>query len=433
MSDYNSLVTTGRNEVATTREAQLVLAKINARYIMAERHPRDIIKEVEPAIAEVCSRKEFAEVAKYNVVVGGHYDKKGNWIKDYDEDLNIRAAEQLQVCYRNIFDEVMTTYEDSELRRVSFEMTDLETGITHRDEFTIYKTQERKKLKKNKEGKIVQEAIGERINSKGEKIFIVACTPEEVQKKQNAQVSRKMRKMFFRLFPIHLKIKARKYIEDTLRKEIKKNLPDERAKITIAFSKHGVTGDDLEGFIGKTIKKFTEEDIIKLRGIYGSIEEGINTWDDYLSSPSKEEIPETKVELEAKEEPVPPKEETPKEPPKQEKKAAAKTTSTKKETKEDKHLTPKKEAIAAFIKENPGLKDDYLNEINCNLEKNNKSRLKLSINMIDPKKVDGGWFPEHVVAGFDLLSTMADKKKMNEQINNSENTELEPKNDDEWI
>jgi hypothetical protein len=423
MSDYNSLVTTGRNEVATTREAQLVLAKINARYIMAERHPRDIIKEVEPAIAEVCSRKEFAEAAKYRVKVGSKKNTKGEWEDVFDVDLNIRAAEQLMVCYRNIFDEVMTTHEDQELRRVAFEMSDLETGITHRDEFTLYKTQERKKLKKG------QEAIDNRTNSKGENIFIVECTPDEVQKRQNAQVSRKMRKMFFRLFPVHLKIKARKYIDDTLRKEIKKNLKDERAKITIAFAKHGVTGDDLEGYLKQKLNKITEDDIIKLREIYQALEDGIKRWDDYLSPPPKEEIPETKVELEAKEEPAPPKEETPKEPPKQEKKAAAKTTSTKKETKEDKQLKTKKEAIAAFIKENPGLKEDYLNQINCNLEKNNKSRLKLSLNMIDPKKVDGGWFPEHVAAGFDLLPRMADKIK----VNNSEENQAKEEQGEAWV
>jgi hypothetical protein len=291
MFNNNALTILGKNEVATAREANLAIAKIQARYVLALQNPRDLVKEVEPKIAELCSRKEFALTAKYNVVVGGHWEN-GKWVKDYDIDLNIRAAEQLMVCHRNIMSEVNTVYEDDILRRVSFEMTDLETGVTHRDEFTIYKTMERKKLKTDyKTGEITQDALDTRTNSAGEQIYIVACTPEDVQKKQNAQVSRKMRKMFFRLFPADLKIKARKWIDETIQKDVKENINDERAKITTAFAKHGVTGDDLENFIGEKLSRFNPEDIVKLREIWQSLEDGISHWSDYVINPEPEVTP----------------------------------------------------------------------------------------------------------------------------------------------
>ena len=290
MFGNNALTVPGKHEVAASREANLVIAKIQARYVMALQRPRDLVKEVEPKIAELCSRKEFALTAKYNVVVGGHWEN-GKWVKDYDIDLNIRSAEQLMVCLRNIMTEVNTVYEDDILRRVSFEMTDLETGVTHRDEFTIYKTQERKKLKTDNSGKIIQDAVGTRLNSFGEQIFIVKCTPEDVQKKQNAQVSRKMRKMFFRLFPADLKIKARKWIDETIQKDVKENLNDERAKITTAFAKHGVTGDDLENFIGEKLSRFNPEDIVKLREIWQSLEDGLSHWRDYVTVEEPEVTP----------------------------------------------------------------------------------------------------------------------------------------------
>lgn len=307
MFNNNALAVLGKNEVATAREANLAIAKIQARYVMALQRPRDLVKEVEPKIAELCSRKEFALTAKYNVVVGGHWEN-GKWIKDYDIDLNIRAAEQLMVCHRNIMSEVNTVYEDDILRRVSFEMTDLETGVTHRDEFTIYKTQERKKLKKD------QDALGTRTNSNDELVYIVKCTHDDVQKKQNAQVSRKMRKMFFRLFPADLKIKARKWIDETIQKDVKKNINDERAKITTSFAKHGVTGDDLESFIGEKLSRFNPEDIVKLREIWQSLEDGISHWSDYVTVEEpevtpvnlgnakevKEEKPENKEEIQNK-------------------------------------------------------------------------------------------------------------------------------------
>lgn len=285
MFNNNALAMLGKNEVATAREANLVIAKIHARYAMALQLPRDLVKEVEPKIAELCSRKEFALTAKYNVVVGGHFNNRNQWEQDYDIDLNIRAAEQLMVCYRNIMTEVNTVYEDDILRRVSFEMTDLETGVTHRDEFTIYKTQERKKLKKG------QDELGTRTNSKDELVYIVKCTPEDVQKKQNAQVSRKMRKMFFRLFPIDLKIKARMWIDETIQKDVKENINDERARITTAFAKHGVTGDDLESFIGEKLSRFNPDDIMKLREIWQSLEDGISHWSDYVASEEPEVTP----------------------------------------------------------------------------------------------------------------------------------------------
>lgn len=318
MFENNTLTVLGKNEVATAREANMVIAKIQARYVMALQRPRDLVKEVEPKIAELCSRKEFALTAKYNVVVGGHWEKqpkgKDKWIKDYDIDLNIRAAEQLMVCHRNIMSEVNTVYEDDILRRVSFEMTDLETGVTHRDEFTIYKTQERKKLKTDKSGKIIQDAIDTRLNSSGEQIFIVKCTPEDVQKKQNAQVSRKMRKMFFRLFPADLKIKARKWIDKTIESNVKENINNARAKVTTAFAKHGVTGDELETFIGEKLSRFSAKDILKLREIWQSLEDGISHWSDYVTVDEpevtpvnlgkakevKEEKPENKEEIQNK-------------------------------------------------------------------------------------------------------------------------------------
>jgi hypothetical protein len=252
----------------------MAIAKTQARFLVALERPRKY-ELIEPRILEVCARPEFANNARYKVKVGSVF-QDGKWKAVYAEDFNIRAAEQFRLCYPNTYSEVLTVFEDDKVRRVAVEMMDLESNTTYRDEFTIYKTMERKKLKDG------QEALDERMNSKNELIYIVKCTPEDVHKKQAAQVSKSLRNLFFRMFPIDLKIKAERATEQTILGHIKNNINDERRKIATAFYDIGIDANELEKYTKQKISTLSATQIEHLRKVYTTIKDGEANWKDYL-------------------------------------------------------------------------------------------------------------------------------------------------------
>jgi hypothetical protein len=286
LNDNKAMQIFNQGDITSNREVQAAIAEIQARFMLAQMPQMKRVYEVVAAnIKEVCARKGFADNAIYNVKVGSKFNKSTHqWDDVYDEDFNIRAAEQFMIHYRNVSTNVVTVHEDNEKRKVAISLTDLESNITYNDEVTLYKTVERKKLKQG------QTALSERETSiAGQKVFIVACTPEELQKKQDAQVSKKIRKMFFRLFPVELKIMARETVNATILSDIKNNIKDRRVGMLESFKSFGIEPEEIEEYAGKRISKFDEESILAMAKIFNGLKEGELKWSELMAS--KEDIP----------------------------------------------------------------------------------------------------------------------------------------------
>lgn len=281
LGENKSLQTLNPGDITSNREVQAAIAEIQARFMVAQLPQMKRVYEVVAAdIKELCERKGFAQEATYNVKVGSKFNNaSGQWDDIYDEDFNIRAAEQFMIHYRNVSTNTVTVHEDSERRKVAISVTDLESNITYGDEITLYKTVERKKLKQG------QAALSERETSvAGQKVYIVACTPEELQKKQNAQASKKIRKMFFRLFPIELKMMARETIDLTILSDIKKNIKDRRISMLESFKSLGIEPEEIEEYAEKKISNFDEQMILAMGKIYNGLKEGELRWAELLAS-----------------------------------------------------------------------------------------------------------------------------------------------------
>lgn len=252
-----------RGEVAVSAMAAKAKAEVEARYVIAMRpeNRRDHM-QVRAAILDSCKRPKFAEGALYRKPVGGGKTVDG---------FSIRFAEEALKAMRNIVTDSMIVWEDDEKRCIRISVTDLESNTTYSDDMIIAKTVERRTLKDG------QEKLGERLNSYGDKVFIVAATEDDMANKVNAGKSKVIRNSGLRLIPQDILEEAWDQVMETL----KKGGSDPKAeikKVCDAFGALNISPAELERLLGHLIDTISPKELAELRGYYTAIKDGETTW-----------------------------------------------------------------------------------------------------------------------------------------------------------
>lgn len=253
--------TQSSGSLAVSAMAAKAKAEVEARYTIALHRPRSF-EQARDTILAACERPEFAKGALYRKPVGGGKTVDG---------LSIRFAEEALKAMTNICTDAMIVWDDEEKRQIRVTVTDLETNTTYTDEILISKTVERRALKDG------QEKLGERLNSYGDKVFIVAATEDDMANKVNAAKSKIIRNNGLRLVPQDILEEAEALIWHTL----EKGGADSKAevkKICDAFSAIGVKPKDLERYLGHTLDSISPKELVGLRGIYTAIKDQETTW-----------------------------------------------------------------------------------------------------------------------------------------------------------
>lgn len=258
-------------ERAATAVASREQSQINARYIVAERHPRTM-DMVRVNLLRECERTGFASVSRYRKPVGKKPDDNGGWKQQYAEGWSIRFAETALRCMANVYPDSSIVYEDDYVRIMRFSITDLESNLTYSNEVSIKKTVEKKSLRKG------QDAISERKNSNGDTVFTVAATDDELQMKQNSAWSKFIRNGL-RFVPGDILDECERKISETLAHEDKQDPDAAKRKLVDAFVGLGVQPVDLQAFLGKPLDRVQPAEIAKLREIYTAIRDSETTWD----------------------------------------------------------------------------------------------------------------------------------------------------------
>lgn len=257
-----------KGEVAIAAMAAKARAEVEARFAIA--HHRDhkrIINDVRVSILAACKRPAFARGAMYCKPVSGNKTVEG---------FSIRFAEEAIKSMGNIVVDTMTIYEDDERRTIHIFVTDLESNSTYGDEVTLSKTVERRQLKEG------QMAISERMNSTGQKVFLIAATDDELNNKVNAAKSKTIRNSGLRLVPQDILEEA----WDTITNTLEKGGEDPKAetkKVCDAFSTLGVRPAELEKFLGHPMDSVSPKELSQLRKMYTAIREEEATWAGYLA------------------------------------------------------------------------------------------------------------------------------------------------------
>lgn len=258
-------------------------ARVNAMFIMAERHPRSW-DTVRVRLLGHCDRPGFAEIARYKKPAG-RKQVNGQWVDSFAEGLSARFAEIARQEMGNTSTETSVVYEDDLIRIVRASVMDLERNNFDSREITIAKVVERKG-KKQKDGTWTapegRDVIGQRINSYGDPVYLVKATDDEIRNKQNSEISKAQRDESLRLIPKDIRDDCESRVVQVMNDPKKIDPTAARKRIIDSFAKIGVLPDDLIQYIGCALDKISPAQLDELRGLYTAINDGDTTFNEAL-------------------------------------------------------------------------------------------------------------------------------------------------------
>lgn len=191
--------------------------------------------------------------------------------------LNIRFVEMALTVWKNIFTDTVILYDDENKRIIKVTCIDLENNTHFSSERTIVKRIERHDIRG-------REVLSKRITSKGEIIYTVRATDDEIDIATERTSAKMKRNEGLRLIPIEIKEAAIQAIKETAAAAGKNNPDAEKNIILTAFREIGVYPKDIESILGHTLDRVEPHELVKLREIYAAINDGEATWNDYMQS-----------------------------------------------------------------------------------------------------------------------------------------------------
>lgn len=246
------------NSGAQALAAQSV-AMIQARTVMAMQRPRDIDEFRTRLLAE-CKRPGFAQIAMYCKPAG----------RDNITGMSVRFAEAALRHLKNFDVREETIAESIEQVTIRVTATDLETNVSTSTDVRVGKTVERRQRKD-------REVIGERTNSNGDTVYILAATEDEMMVKSGAALAKARRNLIMRLIPGDIVDDCKVQIADTVDSRDKSDPEAARKKLYDAFASLGVGPVKLKAYLGHENTP-NKAEMTELRGIYTAIQTGETTW-----------------------------------------------------------------------------------------------------------------------------------------------------------
>ena len=239
-------------------------AMVEARYVIAFRRPRNW-DAVRVAILRECSRPSFAldKSALYKKPVGGSAEGV--------DGLGIRFVEMALRCMTNILVEQRTILETDMTRVLWVAVTDLEANVTFPREVTIEKTVERSRP--SDDG-----YISVRTNSRGQPVYRVRATEDEVMTKEAAIVSKIVRMCGLRVIPGDLQAEAEDVIRKVRADRAAADPDGERKAIVDGFASLNVPIVELAEYVGHDLGACSPAELGELRSVWGAIRDGETTW-----------------------------------------------------------------------------------------------------------------------------------------------------------
>lgn len=251
------------SETAAAGAAAQSAALVQARYVMALQRPRDW-DVVRDRVLKECRRPGFAAAAEYHKPIG-----KGV------RGPSIRFVETALRIMGNVDTDIVTVYDDDDKRICSVSVSDLEANTTYKKSITVRKAVERR-------GHKGYEVLGQRTNSKGDTVYIVRATEDDLATKEASLVSKAMRTLGLRIIPGDLVDEAMAVCRQIREQEDAEDPDAARKRLSDAFSAIGVGPGDLAEYLGHALSQTTPAERESLKAIYAAIRDGESTWQDYM-------------------------------------------------------------------------------------------------------------------------------------------------------
>jgi hypothetical protein len=137
--------------------------------------------------------------------------------------------------------------------------------------------------------------VAERVNTNGEKVFIVRATDDEIHNKEAAAISKALRNEGLRVIPQDIIDEAMDTARDTLKNRDKADPDAAKKKLLDSFSEIGVKPKDLQVYLKHSTDQLNPSELQDLRSIYRAIKDGEARWSDYVQPSDTEELTKTKA------------------------------------------------------------------------------------------------------------------------------------------
>jgi len=237
-------ISAASNSLAT-RQAQ----EVQAAMVIAKKFPRDEFAAYEK-IKTACKRKKLAESATYT------YPRGGTKVTGP----SIRLAEALASSWGNIDYGIIELEQNDKYSSVMAYAWDLETNTRQSKIFTVPHV--RYSTKKGNEKLTDPRDIYEMVANNG---------------------ARRVRACILGVIPGDVVDDAVDMCSETLEKNLDGPIEDVTKKMLAAFKdKFGITKEMIEEYLGYSAESFTAQDIVKLKGVYSSLKDGMTKREDFF-------------------------------------------------------------------------------------------------------------------------------------------------------
>lgn len=241
-------------EMVVSRQAQ----EVQAAMIVAKRFPRDETSSWN-RIMNACKRPGLAEKARYEYPRGG----------ENVSGPSIRLAEAMAQAWGNLDFGVIELDQKSGESTVMAYCWDLETNTRQTKIFTVPHIRQTRKGAK------------------------ALTDPRDIYEMVANQGARRLRACILGIIPKDIVDDALEQCAKTLTNGKEPLIDRVRKMVAVFQEKVGVPQSCLEEYIGCKVDAFTEQSIIRLRGVYTAITEGRADREDYFNLPkSPAQIPE---------------------------------------------------------------------------------------------------------------------------------------------
>jgi hypothetical protein len=251
-------------DTAAAAVAAQAKALVEARYVVALHRPRDM-DTVRSRILRECLRPSFAAVARYVKPIG---QDRAKW----PTGPSVRFAEAAIRAMGNVSVDAVTTHDDRERRIIHVTVADLEANVPYSLDVPVMKTIERRRTKDG------DQVLGQRTNSHGDTVFIIAATDDDILNKQAAMVSKAIRTLALRLVPGDIIDEAMDQIVVTQRNDDAADPDSAKRKLFDAFGALGISPEQIKAYLGGDAATLTPKGLTELRALYAAIRDGEATW-----------------------------------------------------------------------------------------------------------------------------------------------------------
>lgn len=236
------------NQGTVAIEASRAIAEAQGKLIIAKRFPRDEVQAYNRA-AQACQRQGIAEKAFFS------YNRAGNTVSGP----TIRFAEELARCWGNIDYGIKELSQDEGKSEMQAYAWDLETNAQSVQNFTNPHIRE--------------------VNGKSKML----TSQRDIYENNANMGARRLRSRILAILPNDLVDMAIAECKKTLAGNNEEPLIDRVKKMIIAFSKLGVTQEQIETKLKRKVDTMTADDFVEYIGIYNAIKNGeskVSEWFD---------------------------------------------------------------------------------------------------------------------------------------------------------